>query len=94
MDAASGQFLAIMDGTWITTMRTGAVVAHSILLLVKEKFSTIGIMRLGNVVRATLLILGDKLPDRELYIKFIRYKEQEADLAKRFSANKNYKELT
>lgn len=90
MDASSGEFLALMDGTWITTMRTGAVAAHSILLLAKEKFSTIGIMGLGNVVRATLLILGDKLPDRELHIKLLKYKGQEVDLAERFCANKNY----
>lgn len=90
MDAASGEFLALMDGTWITTMRTGAVAAHSILLLAKENFSTIGIMGLGNVVRATLLILEDKLPDRELHIKLLKYKGQEVDLAERFCANKNY----
>lgn len=90
MDAASGEFLALMDGTWITTMRTGAVAAHSVLLLAKENFSTIGIMGLGNVVRATLLILGDKLPDRELHIKLLKYKGQEVDLAERFCANKNY----
>ena len=29
-DAMKGDFLALMDADWITTMRTGAVAAHSI----------------------------------------------------------------
>lgn len=89
MDANSGEFLALMDGTWITAMRTGAVAAHSVLLFAKTGFSTIGIMGLGNVVRSTLSILADKLPDRELHIKLLKYKSQE-DLAMRFANTKNF----
>lgn len=89
MNADTGEFLALMDGTWITAMRTGAVAAHSIILLAKKQFATIGMMGLGNVVRSTLLILADKLPNRELHIKLLRYKGQEENLAKRFSNFKN-----
>lgn len=89
MDANTGEFLALMDGTWITTMRTGSVAAHSIMLLGKKDFSTIGMMGLGNVVRSTLVVLADKLPDRELHIKLLKYKGQEEDLAKRFECCKN-----
>lgn len=67
MNADNGEFLALMDGTWITTMRTGAVAAHSIMLFGNKNFATIGMMGLGNVVRSTILILTDKLPDRELH---------------------------
>lgn len=89
MNADSGEFVALMDGTWITTMRTGAVAAHSIMLLGKKDFATIGIMGLGNVSRSTLLILADKLQDREFYVKLLRYKGQEEDFAKRFASYKN-----
>ena len=89
LDAESGEFLALMDGTWITAMRTGAVAAHSILHFAKSHFSTIGIMGLGNVSRSTLLILLEKLPDRELYIKLLKYKNQEDDFYRRFKEYKN-----
>ena len=89
MNADNGEFLALMDGTWITTMRTGAVAAHSMMLFAKKGFATIGMMGLGNVVRSTLLVLAHKLPDKELHVKLLRYKGQEEDLAKRFSSFKN-----
>lgn len=85
LDAQNGDFLALMDGTWITAMRTGAVAAHSILLFAKNDFAIIGMMGLGNVTRATLLVLCDKIPTRELHIKLLRYKGQEEDFSKRFS---------
>ncbi len=89
MNAETGEFLALMDGTWITAMRTGAVAAHSVLLFGKKNFATIGMMGLGNVVRSTLVILADKIPDRELHIKLLRYRGQEEDFAKRFSSYGN-----
>lgn len=89
MNADTGEFLALMDGTWITTMRTGAVAAHSIQLFAKKNFTTIGMMGLGNVVRSTLIILADKLPDKELHIKLLKYKDQEEDLARRFASYGN-----
>ena len=85
MDADNGEFLALMDGTWITTMRTGAVAAHSILLFAKKDFSNIGMMGLGNVSRSTLLILLSMIKDRELNIKLLKYKGQEYDFAQRFA---------
>ncbi len=89
MNADTGEFLALMDGTWITAMRTGAVAAHSIMLFGKKNFTTMGIMGLGNVVRATLLILAEKFPDKVLYIKLLKYKHQAEDFAERFSEYKN-----
>ena len=89
MNADTGEFLALMDGTWITTMRTGAVAAHSIQLFAKKNFSTIGMMGLGNVTRATLIILADKLPEKELNIKLLKYKDQEKDFSKRFAGYSN-----
>lgn len=85
MDAYSGEFLALMDGTWITAMRTGAVAAHSIILFAKKGFTTIGMMGLGNVSRSTLLILADVLHEQQLHIKLLKYKGAEEDFTKRFS---------
>lgn len=89
MDAETGEFLALMDGTWITTMRTGAVAAHSTLLFAKKNFHTIGMMGLGNVMRATLIMVSDQLPDRELHIKLLRYQGQEEAFSERFRAFRN-----
>lgn len=93
MDANNGEFLALMDGTWITSMRTGAVAAHSILLLAKKNFANIGIMGLGNTARATLLILLDKMAEmgdnRILNIKLFRYKNQAEEFQNRFNHYEN-----
>lgn len=86
MDAETGEFLALMDATWITAMRTGAVAAHSILLLAKKDFHTLGILGLGNTARAALLTLLEVMPPRPLHIKLLRYKGQEVSFAQRFAA--------
>lgn len=85
----SGEMLSLMDGDWITTMRTGAVAVHSIKLLAKSNFKNIGIMGLGNTARATILILSELLPDREFNIKLLKYKDQEVLFTERFKNNKN-----
>lgn len=90
MNVNNGDFLALMDGTWITTMRTGAVAAHSIILFAKKNFTTIGVMGLGNVVRSTLVILAAKMPEKEFDIKLLRYKNQEEMFIRRFSNYKNF----
>ena len=91
MDGRNGEMLALMDGTWITAMRTGAVAAHSIMLFGKSGFSIIGMMGLGNVSRASLLVLAEQMPDRELHIKLLKYKNQAEDFALRFSEYSNLK---
>ena len=88
-DVETGENLALMDATWITAMRTGAVAAHSILLLAKKDFSTIGMVGLGNTARAALLTLAEICPERTFNIKLKKYDNQEIDFAKRFSQYKN-----
>ena len=83
-DAESGERLALMDCTWITAMRTGAVAAHSILLLAKKNFCRIGMMGLGNVSRAALLFIASLVTDRELEIRLLRHKGQEESFSERF----------
>ncbi len=88
-DAKSGEFLALMDGNWITAMRTGAVATHSILLLAKKNFQTIGMIGLGNVARASLLVLASVLHDRPLTVKLLRYKNQAELFMERFQSFTN-----
>ena len=90
-NAESGEFLALMDANWITAMRTGAVAAHSIKLLAKKDFSTIGIMGLGNTARAALLVLASIMPKREFEIKLLKYKDQEELFVERFAEYPNLK---
>ena len=90
-DADSGEFLALMDANWITAMRTGAVAAHSIMLLAKKEFTKMGIIGLGNTARATMVVLSGLIWDRELEIKLLRHKGQEQLFAERFSDRPNLK---
>lgn len=84
-DLKTGSCLALLDANWITTMRTGAVAAHTIRLLGKSNFQKIGMMGLGNTARATLLCLVDSMPEREFQIGLLRYKNQHEEFIERFS---------
>lgn len=75
-DLEDGTLKAILDGSWITSMRTGAVAAHSIKHLATKNFQEIGIMGLGNTGRAAIRVLLALYPDRELRIKVLKYKDQ------------------
>lgn len=86
MDMENGKFLALMDANWITAMRTGAVAVHSIRLLAKKDFQNIALIGLGNTARAILLVLAEVFPQREFFIKLLKYKGQEILLAERFKA--------
>ena len=88
-DVATGEVLALMDATWITAMRTGAVAAHTIIRLAKSNFSTIGMAGLGNTTRATMLVLAEVLKDKKLTINLLKYKGQEISFAERFAKYEN-----
>ena len=87
-DATTGAFLAMMDGNWITAMRTGAVAAHSVMHLAKKEFSTIGMIGLGNIARSSLLVLA-AVAGRPLHIKLLRYKDQAEQFIRRFEGFDN-----
>lgn len=89
LDVTSGEILALMDANWITAMRTGAVAVHSMMLFAKKRFSTVGILGLGNTARSTLLVLAEMMPEHEFRIKLLRYKGQEELYAKRFASYHN-----
>lgn len=88
-NADSGEFLALMDGNWITAMRTGAVAAHSVIHFAKTDWNTVGIIGLGNVARASMLILASKTLDKLLTVKLLRYKNQAELFVERFKDFRN-----
>ncbi|MDE5872871.1 MAG: ornithine cyclodeaminase [Lachnospiraceae bacterium] len=87
----TGENIALMDGNWITAMRTGAVAAHSVKLFAVEDFKEIGIIGLGNTARATLKVLLAIYWERELIIKLKTYKDQHEKFAQEFSGFSNVK---
>ena len=88
-DLESGSFKALIDGNWITAMRTGAVAAHSIMYFGKPGFTTVGMIGLGNMARSSLLVLASIIQDRKLTIKLFKYKDQAELFVKRFKSYNN-----
>ena len=84
LNIENGEYLALMDATWITAMRTGAVAAHSIRNLAKSNYRTLSFIGLGNTARATMLILTTMEPDRVFHVRLLKYKGQEVLFAQRF----------
>lgn len=82
-NADSGQFLALMDGNWITAMRTGAVVAHSVMHLGKSNWHTVSMIGLGNTARTSMLVLA-AVAGRPLTVRLLKYKDQAELFADRF----------
>lgn len=79
-----------MDGNWITAMRTGAVAAHSVIHLAKNGWNTVSMIGLGNVARASLIVLT-AMDDKPITVKLLRYKDQAEQFAERF---KDYSNVT
>ena len=90
-DTESGELLSIMDGTWITSMRTGAIAAISINLLKKKSANTYSFIGLGNTARATLLCLNEILKHQPISVKLLAYKDQHKIFIERFSSYNNIK---
>ncbi len=87
----TGEITALIDANWITSMRTGAVAAHSANLLSLKNYSTVGLIGLGNTARATILCLSELIKHREVTFKLLKYKEQEILFKERFKKIKNFK---
>lgn len=87
----TSECLALLDGNWITTMRTGAVAAHTIMTLAKSDFSEVGLIGCGNTSRAAIKILLSKLGNRKINLKIFEYKNQHEEFAKDFEKYSNIK---
>lgn len=84
-DAESGRLLAVMDGDWITAMRTGAVAALAARTFQREGVVTYSMIGLGNIARAVALcLIADN--NNPITIRLMRYKDQAEQFAERFKA--------
>ena len=88
-DAETGQLLAIMDGDWITAMRTGAVAALAARTFQRKGVDTYSMIGLGNIARAVALCLIADNEDRHITIRLMRYKNQAEMFIERFKAYEN-----
>lgn len=89
LDTKTGVTKALIDANFITALRTGAVCVHSLLQFAVKNFSTIGMMGLGNVARATAIILFDKVKDRKLTVKLLKFNDEHQLFADRFKNCEN-----
>ena len=83
-DANTGLLKALMDGEYITTLRTGVVAAHSTLLFAKKDYYEIGLLGLGNIMFAFLHCFLQNYDGRKLKIKLLAHNGQEERLMKAF----------
>lgn len=88
-NAVNGELLALIDCDWITTMRTGAVAAASAKALRRSNANVYGFIGLGNTARATLLCVLESEPDKNFFVKLLRYKDQAERFIERFNSYKN-----
>lgn len=88
-DINSGESLALMDGLWITTMRTGAVAALAIKYLRKSTARKYAFIGLGNTARATLLCLLSLEGSGPIEVNLLRYKNQAEQFVNRFKQYDN-----
>lgn len=89
LDGSNGEYLAMMDGDWITAMRTGAVAALSISELESKRDNIYAFVGLGNTARATLLCLLDLHKEKMHRVRVLKYKNQAEGFIARFSNHLN-----
>lgn len=75
-DTRTGVLTALLNGDWITAMRTGAVAAIAINTLRHPGATIYAFMGLGVIGHATLNCLLASNSEREMIIRLLRYKDQ------------------
>lgn len=76
---------AILDGNYITAMRTGAVAALAIETYAVNDFKSIAIMGLGVTSAAIMNVLTYTLRNRKVKIKLLKYKDQAEAFIKKYN---------
>lgn len=87
--ASSGKLRALVDGEYITTVRTGACAAYSAMLYAVSGFETVGLIGLGNIMTSFMDVLAMAVNGRIMTVKLYRHNGQELRFAKRFSRYDN-----
>lgn len=88
-DPETGSPLAIMDGTYITSMRTGAAGGVAVKYLARRSSSVIGIVGAGVQARTQLLAIGEVLPNIEEVKVFDLYGDMSQKYAEEMAAKLN-----
>lgn len=81
---------AVMDGTYITTMRTGACAAYNAINFARKDASTLALYGLGLTARSFMLFYASKI-GKPLTIKVMKYKNQAEMFIEEFSKFNNLK---
>lgn len=87
-DYDTANLKAILDGNYITTIRTAAVAVHSVLNFAKD-FSVVSMIGLGNIGVAIGELLFKLTADRHYKVKLFRYKDHAERFIDRFKSNRN-----
>lgn len=90
-DSTLGNLLAIIDGDWITTMRTGAVAALAARTLKRNGVNDYSFIGLGNTARATALCILEDNKDKQVLFRLLKYKDQADLFIERFKEYDNLK---
>lgn len=88
-DAKTGELLALIDGDWITAMRTGAVAALAARTFKRSGINTYSMIGLGNIARAVVLCLLADNNNQPITIRLMRYKDQAEQFIERFKGFDN-----
>lgn len=84
-DMKDARLKAILDGNYITAMRTGAVAALAIETYAIKDFKSIAIMGLGVTSAAIMNVLTYTLRNRKVKIKLLKYKDQAEAFIERYN---------
>lgn len=92
-ESDTGILKALIDGEYITTLRTGLTAAHSARLFTRKDFQTVGLIGPGNImtvcIRSFISSLREEGDDRVITLKLIRYHGHEERIMKFLKADKN-----
>ena len=83
----TGNLLAVMDGNYITTVRTAATAVHTINNMVDE-YNIISLIGLGNIMN----VVGEMMLrniNKKVTVKLMDYKDHAHKFKERFSGNEN-----
>ncbi len=80
--------IAVMDATYITTMRTGACAAYNAITFGKKDAKTLALYGLGLCARTFMLFYANQLK-RPITVKVMKYKNQAEDFIEEFKDTPN-----
>jgi len=86
-DLKDGTPLSMMDATWITAKRTGAVAYLALKTFAKENYNSIAIMGFGQTGQAFLEMFTTEEVNRSKHIKLLKYKDHADKMAERLKNN-------